>query len=260
MSVLTKIFETKSAEVAAAKSLVSISELKSASHDVEPPRGFRNALANANGLALIAEVKKASPSQGLIRPNFDPVLVAEAYERVGAHALSVLTDEPYFQGSPENLRLARLHTNLPCLRKDFVNDPYQVYQARAWGADAVLLIVAALSLAELTDLHSLILSLGMDALVEVHTEEEADIAISQSFPLIGVNNRDLSDFKTSLTVSERILPKVVASGALGISESALETRADLDRVEKAGARAVLIGTSFCAAPEIEVKVKEVMGW
>jgi len=234
MSVLNRIFERKAAEVVEAKSQIPLADLKAMVAEAEPTRGFRNALAHADSLALVAEVKKASPSQGLIRKDFDPVRVAQAYERAGAHALSVLTDEYYFQGSAENLRLARLHTALPCLRKDFVNDPYQVYQARAWGADAVLLIVAALSRSQIIDLHGLIGSLGMDALVEVHTEEESAVAIELGCSLIGVNNRDLSDFKTSLTVSERLLPAVAASGALGVSESALETRADLDRVLKSG--------------------------
>ncbi len=219
----------------------------------------RNCKSPSN-LALIAEIKKASPSKGLIRPDFDPVGVAQAYERAGAHALSVLTDEGYFQGSPENLRLAKQHTSLPCLRKDFVNDPYQVYQARAWGADAVLLIVAALSPTQIEELHGLIQSLGMDVLVEVHTEEECEVALRIKCPLIGVNNRNLSNFETTLTISEQLLPAIHASGAVAVSESALETRSDLDRVQAAGANAVLIGTTFCAAPNIESKVREVMGW
>jgi indole-3-glycerol phosphate synthase len=260
MSVLKKIFDHKAAEVQEAKQTVSIADLKAMARDAESPRGFRRALAAAPGLALVAEVKKASPSKGLIRGDFDPVQVAQAYERAGAHALSVLTDEVYFQGSAENLRLAKQHTALPCLRKDFVNDAYQVYEARAWGADAVLLIVAALSKSEIADLRGLIEDLGMDALVEVHSEEETDTAIELKCPLIGVNNRDLADFATSLSVSGRLLPAVAASGAQGISESAIETREDCDFVQEAGAKAVLIGTTFCAAPDIESKVREVMGW
>ena len=260
MSVLEKIFATKRDEVAYAKSRVSVSQLRDIISEQEAPRGFLSALTNADGLGLIAEVKKASPSQGLIRPNFDPVQVARAYESVGAHALSVLTDEPYFQGSPENLKLAKRATRLPCLRKDFVDDPYQVYEARSWGADAVLLIVASLSASQLEDLRALIESLGMDALVEIHSAQEAELALRLKCPLIGVNNRDLSTFKTSLSISEELLPGIVASGAIGISESALESKHDLDRVEKAGARAVLIGTSFCSSPDIPSKVKEVMGW
>ncbi len=260
MSVLTRIFEQKAEEVKAAKSLVSTQDLISIANESEAPRGFRNALSQVSGLALIAEVKKASPSKGLIRPDFDPVAVAKAYEAAGATALSVLTDQKYFQGSPDNLKLAKANTSLPCLRKDFVNDPYQVYEARAWGADAVLLIVAALPEGLLKDLHDQILELGMDALVEVHSEDEAEIAVRNQFPLIGVNNRDLSNFETSLSVSQRLLPGIKASGALAVSESALETKQDLDLVQAAGAQAVLIGTTFCAAPNIESKVREVMGW
>ena len=260
MSVLLKIFEQKHKEVESAKEILSLEDLKAIAMDAEPPRGFRRALLETPGLALIAEVKKASPSKGLIRDDFDPVDVATTYERAGANALSVLTDEKYFQGSPENLRLAKKHTGLPCLRKDFIDDPYQVYQARAWGADAVLLIAAALSKSEISDLRGLIELLGMDALVEVHNELECEIAVDLKCPLIGVNNRDLADFATSLSVSESLLPAVTASGALGVSESAIETFADCTRVERAGAKAVLIGTTFCAAPEIAVKVREVMNW
>jgi indole-3-glycerol phosphate synthase len=260
MSVLDKIFARKAEEILESKRSVSTEDLRAMAIDSEQPRGFRKALAVSNGLALIAEVKKASPSKGVIREPFDPVEVAQAYERAGAHALSVLTDVSFFQGSAENLRLAKLHTKLPCLRKDFINDPYQVFEARAWGADAVLLIVAALTKGEIVELRGLIEELGMDALVEVHSEAEAEIAIELKCPLIGVNNRNLSDFATSISVSERLLPAVAGSGALGVSESALETQGDLRLVQRAGAKAVLIGTAFCAAPDIEAKVREVMHW
>jgi indole-3-glycerol phosphate synthase len=172
--------------------------------------------------------------------------------------LSVLTDIPHFQGAPDYLAIARTASGLPALRKDFLYDPYQLYEARAWGADAILLIVAALDDVQLRDLQALAGELGMDALVEVHTAEETDRALNIGCPLIGVNNRDLGDFRTSLTISDNLLPRI-APHALAVSESALETRADLDRVRDAGARAVLIGTTFCAAPDIESKVREVMG-
>jgi indole-3-glycerol phosphate synthase len=224
------------------------------------PRGFRAALADARpSLALIAEVKRASPSKGVIRPDFDPVTIAQAYEAAGAHALSVLTDERYFGGSLENLRRAREATRLPCLRKDFLLDPYQLYEARAWGADAVLLIVAGLEREQLAELHALALELGMDVLVEVHTLEEAETALGLGAELVGVNNRNLTDFRTDLSISEQILP-LLAGRALAVSESALETCADLERVRAAGARAVLIGTAFMAAPDVGGKVREVMGW
>jgi indole-3-glycerol phosphate synthase len=258
VSVLEKIFARKSQEVADAQRRVSLTEIRTMAEQSGLTRGFRSALLRASDIALISEVKKASPSKGLIRPDFDPVQVATAYEAAGANALSVLTDVHYFQGSPDNLRLAREATSLPCLRKDFLYDPYQVYEARAWGADAILLIVASLDDAQLRDLHALAADLGMDVLVEVHTEEETERALSLKANLIGVNNRNLADFTTSLSISESLLP-MIAPYALPVSESALETRADIDRVKAAGARAVLIGTTFCAVPDISSKVREVMG-
>lgn len=259
MSILERIFAQKQQEVAAAQAQLPFAELEKQAKSTEPPRGFRAALANANGLALIAEVKKASPSQGLIRPNFDAVDVATTYEQAGAHCLSVLTDVPNFQGSAENLRRARAATQLPCLRKDFLYDPYQVAEARAWNADAILLIVAMLQPTQLHELYAYSRELGMDTLVEVHTEAEAEIALKAGCDLIGVNNRDLADFKTDVAISERILP-MLKGHALPVSESALASRADLDRVEAAGAKAVLIGTTFTRHPDIAAKVREVMGW
>lgn len=259
MSVLDRIFGVKHREVAEAKARVSEVKLRLQIAEMEPPRGFRRALeASSDDVALIAEVKKASPSKGIIRPDFDPATIARSYANAGAAALSVLTDVPHFQGAPEYLGIAREASGLPVLRKDFLDDPYQVYEARAWGADAILLIVAALDDFQLRDLHTLALELGMDALVEVHTAKEAEIALSAGCTFIGVNNRDLGDFKTSLAISDDLLPRI-APYAFAVSESALETRADLDRVRDAGARAVLIGTTFCAAPDIEGKVREVMG-
>ncbi|RYG47541.1 indole-3-glycerol phosphate synthase TrpC, partial [bacterium] len=208
-------------------------------------------------LGLIAEVKKASPSKGVIRADFDPIEIALAYERAGADCLSVLTDREYFQGAPEYLTRCRTATRLPVLRKDFIADPYQVAEARAWGADAVLLIAAYLSDAQLEDLEADIRSYGMDALVEVHTEEEALRIVDLVPGLIGINNRDLATFETSLETTERIAP-LVSPFALTVSESALRHRADLDRVKAAGARAVLIGETFTAAQDIESKVREVM--
>ncbi len=259
MSVLEQIFKDKREEVEKAKRNTPLEELVSVSKDAEAPRGFRAALAKPNrDLALIAEVKKASPSEGLIREDFDAGRIAQTYERAGADALSVLTDSKYFQGGADNLRAAKEATKLPCLRKDFIYDPYQVYEARAWGADAVLLIVASLELSQIVELSGLIEELGMDALVEVHSEKEVELALAAKAKLIGVNNRDLSTFVTDLAMSERLLP-IVSPHAATVSESALKTRADLDRVKAAGANAVLIGTTFCKALDIETKVREVMG-
>ncbi|MEZ0326740.1 MAG: indole-3-glycerol phosphate synthase TrpC [Fimbriimonas sp.] len=258
MSVLERIFARKAEEVAEAKRQVPLDRVRALAEGSGPTRGFRDALLRASDIALIAEVKKASPSKGVIRADFDAQEIAMAYERAGALALSVLTDVDYFQGSAENLVRARAATSLPCLRKDFLNDEYQVYEARAWGADAILLIVASLDDAQLRDLHRLAMELVMDVLVEVHTEEETERALSAGCDLVGVNNRNLADFTTSLSVSETLIP-LIAPHAVAVSESALETREDIERVKRAGAKAVLIGTTFCAAPDIEAKVHEVMG-
>lgn len=256
---LSRIFDTKHAEVEAAKANMSLDDLRAQVHDSPRPRGFLGALKRADGVALIAEVKMASPSQGVIRPEFDAAEIAGTYESAGAHALSVLTDREYFRGSPLNLKAARRACLLPVLRKDFIDDPYQVYEARSWGADAILLIVAALEQSQLVELHGLATELGMDVLVEVHTLDEAHRALDGKFPLVGVNNRDLSNFVTDLTFSEALVPQLCRH-AYTVSESGLNCRADIDRVAAAGARAVLIGTTFCAAEDIGAKVREVMHW
>jgi len=257
-NVLDKIFRTKREEVEAAKALVPMADLKSMAADAPPTRGFAQALVTGPRIGLIAEIKKASPSQGLIRADFDAVEIARIYEANGANCLSVLTDSPYFQGAPEYLTAARAATSLPALRKDFIADPYQVYQARAWHADAILLIVAALDDGQMIELQGLAANLGMDTLVETHTEEEAARAIDIGATLIGVNNRNLSDFTTSMEISERILP-MLQPYATTVAESALETADDVARMQRAGAQAVLIGTTFTASPDIGAKVREVMG-
>lgn len=260
MSVLDEIFAHKADEVASARRRISEYDLRAEARDASPTRSFLHALQNSGKeLALIAEVKKASPSKGLIRANFSPGDIAEAYEQAGATALSVLTDERYFQGSAENLKIARSRTKLPCLRKDFLNTPYQIYEARAWQADAILLIVASLERNQLADLHALGQDLGMDVLVEVHDLTETQLALELGCPLIGVNNRNLKDFTVSLSISEELVP-LIAPKAFAVSESALGNYEDLERVREAGAKAVLIGTSFCAAPNIEERVREVMHW
>jgi indole-3-glycerol phosphate synthase len=272
MSKLREIFLHKRSEVERAKLATPLPELQATAADADRVRPFKAALERATTpLALIAEVKQASPSKGLIRPEFDPEEVAVAYKTAGAHCLSVLTDERYFQGSRENLKLAREASGLPCLRKDFIYDPYQIYEARAWGADCVLLIVAgflppnwiqeapAKGLEALRELWRLAKELGMDVLVEVHSADEVDIALELGADLIGVNNRNLSDMTTDLATSEELLP-MLAQGAFAVSESALRTPEDLDRAKAAGAKGVLIGSTFCEAMDIGAKVREVMGW
>lgn len=260
MSILDEIFAHKREEIAAAKRLIPFPAVVEQAQGAAPVRPFRQALIDSgHPLSLIAEVKKASPSKGTIRPDFDPAAIATAYRQAGADCLSVLTDRKYFQGDPSYLQIAREASGLPSLRKDFICDPYQVYEARAWGADCILLIVASLDRNEIEDLMSLSKELGMDTLVEVHTAAEADIAVACKADLIGVNNRNLADMSTSIQTSFDLLPELSKS-AVTVSESALATCDDLARVALAGARAVLIGTTFCASPEVEEKVREVMGW
>jgi indole-3-glycerol phosphate synthase len=257
MSVLDRIFAHKHDEVAAAKLQTPLAELKAKVQDLPATQGFFQAIATSPTLALIAEIKKASPSQGLIRDPFDPVEIARAYETAEATCLSVLTDVSFFQGSPANIALARAATKLPILRKDFIDDPYQVYEARVWGADAILLILASLDDSLVAELAQLSGELHLDVLAEVHDEAEAERAVALNLPLVGINNRDLRTFKTDLTVTQRIAP-ILANHAIVVSESALETRADVLQVADWGAKAVLIGTTFCRAPVIEDKVHELM--
>lgn len=260
MSKLVEIFESKRREVEAAKAVVPLHELKSQVADLSPTRGFHAALKrSSHTTALIAEVKAASPSQGTIRPNFDPVQIAKAYDRAGVDCMSVLTDRPYFGGAPENLAKVRAVSTVPLLRKDFVEDAYQIYEARAWGADACLLIVAALTPSQLVDLHGCAESIGLDVLVEVHNQAELDVAMEARCPLIGVNNRNLATFETDLAVSESLIPQFV-NHHTAVSESALHSHDDVVRVAACGARAVLIGTAFCQSPDVESAVRSVMAW
>lgn len=260
MTILDRIVATKREEIAAARSSVPETELRSRIAGAAPTRGFAEALRGSERpVALIAEVKRASPSEGLIRPDFDPAELARTYAAAGADALSVLTDREYFGGDPTYLALARDASGLPALRKDFVIDPYQVTESRALGADAILLIVAILGRSELRTLREQAESLGMDALVEAHTPEETWEAVDSGASVIGVNNRDLATFETHLETAEAILPRL-PSGTIGVAESALHTREDVERMGRSGARAVLIGTAFCRSADPGAKVREVMGW
>ena len=222
-----------------------------------PRRGFAAALARP-GRAIIAEVKKASPSRGVIRADFDPRAIAKGYVAGGARAMSVLTDAPFFQGSLVYLEAIRHAVELPLLRKDFLIDPYQVHEALAFGADAVLLICAILDDERLDELHALAVSLGLDVLVEVHSEEELERAARCSASLIGINNRDLRNFVTRLEVAETLAP-LAPRGATVVAESGLKTTADLERLEAAGVRAFLIGETFMAAPDPEAALRELLG-
>lgn len=260
MNRLDHIFKIKREEVAARKSNTSFADLKAALSDLPPTRGFLQKLFDsAHSPSLIAEVKAASPSQGVIREDFDPVEIAGAYVQAGADCLSVLTDATFFKGSPENIARVRTVANQPILCKDFIDDRYQIHEARVWGADCILLIVASLEKSKISDLYGDAVELGLDVLVEVHSQREAEIALELGCPLVGVNNRDLATFETNLGTSEQILP-LLKGRCHAVSESALSRREDVRKVSDWGARTVLIGTAFCGSQNVESKVREVMGW
>jgi len=213
---------------------------------VDPPRGFLRALTDIPGVAIIAEAKKASPSKGVIQPDFDPVRIARAYNEGGAHCLSVLTDVDFFQGSLDYIPLVRAAVPLPVLRKDFVIDPLQIHEARAVGADAVLLIAAILTTSQLQEFRLLAESLGLDVLVEVHDERELESALTAESRLIGINNRNLNDFSVSLETTFRLL-REIPQGIPVVSESGIATTADMKRLREGGVKAALIGESLMRA-------------
>jgi indole-3-glycerol phosphate synthase len=252
--ILAKICVVKRQEIAALKA-GDEDALARAAAEQAAPRGFRAALDDAPGVALIAEVKKASPSKGLIRADFDHRAIARTYAECGATALSVLTDAPFFQGAPAYLSDIRVDVTLPLLRKDFILDDVQIVQARALGADAYLLIVATLTPQELAALIATGRRLGMDALVEVHDEAEMVIAADVGADLIGVNNRDLHTFEVRLATTERLAP-LAPNDALLVGESGIRSAADVRRLHAAGTKAILVGESLMRADDLAAATRE----
>jgi indole-3-glycerol phosphate synthase len=259
--ILRKILARKSGEIAERAGRVPLAELKKRAQAAPAPRGFLQAIRRrlaAGQPAIIAEIKKASPSRGLLRADFRPGEIAKSYERHGAACLSVLTDVDFFQGADEHLRQARAACGLPVLRKDFTMDAYQVYEARALGADAILLIVAALEDARMHELAALAAGLGMDVLVEVHDERELERALALDTPLIGVNNRDLRTFHTTLQTTLGLLGKIPRDRMI-VTESGIHAPADVALLRAQGVHVFLVGEAFMRAEDPGTKLQELFG-
>jgi indole-3-glycerol phosphate synthase len=259
--ILERICADTREDVTRRKTEQSLQEMRGRAEARQTPRGFARALMDAvarGRTGLIAEIKKASPSAGLIRPDFNPADLARDYRAGGAVCLSVLTNRPYFQGETTHLKEARAAVALPVLRKEFILDPWQVYESRAMGADAILLIMAILSDDEAHDLEELAMALDMDVLVEVHDEAELERAMGLQARLVGINNRDLKTMTTSLDISERLAPQVSPERFV-IAESGIRTPADIERLKQAGIQAILVGESLMRQPDITHATRALLG-
>ncbi len=260
--VLKKIVDYKQGELEAAMAAVPLNEIMDRLGDLEDtPRGFQNAIINSLGSGwtpIIAEVKKGSPSKGLIRADFDPLQIAATYQDNGATCLSVLTDEHFFMGHLSYLALIREQISLPLMRKDFIFDPYQIYQARAAGADAILLIAAMLDVPQLRDFHALASDLSMDVLLEVHDERELEMALQTDCSMIGINNRNLRTFEVDIATSER-LAAMVPPGRIIVAESGINKREEIVHLMEKGLHAFLIGESLMREADVGAKLAELVG-
>jgi indole-3-glycerol phosphate synthase len=256
--ILDDIIANKRVELAETKRRRPLSNIKAKAADVAPTRGFGKALATGPGIKLIAEVKKASPSKGVIREDFDPVKIARTYKESGASCLSVLTEQKFFQGKLEYLDAIRKAQDLPLLRKDFIIDEYQIHEARAAGADAILLIAACLDKSQMQDYLAIANQLDLDVLVESHTYKELDKSLFAGAMLVGINNRDLTTFTVSLQTTLDLL-KDIPDDRTVVSESGIKTRDDVEKLQQAGVDAVLVGESLMREKDIGKKVKELLG-